>query len=334
MPWRRLCAPSDRGSEEHPALKALYIEQGTVTVREAPAPEPLPGFARIRLLVAGICNTDLELLRGYHDFTGIPGHEFVGEVVDGPAEWLGRRVVGEINLACGHCETCAAGMRRHCPNRTVLGIVRHPGAFAELLTLPTENLRAVPDDLSNEEAVFAEPVAAACAILEQVTIRQGQGAAVLGDGKLALLIAQVLRSAGARVRQYGRHPEKLAISQRNGIDTERNDGNLPKAEYELVVEATGSASGLSEAIRMTRPRGTVVMKSTVHGEVAFDAAAVIVNEIRLLGSRCGLFEPALELLRTKAVAVSGMIDSRYALHQGVAAFERAQTRGALKVLLQ
>lgn len=314
-------------------MRAVYLEAGQVSVRELPEPALPSGFARIRMLAAGICNTDLELQRGYYGFAGVPGHEFCGEVVESPSAWLGRRVVGEINLGCGHCENCARGIGRHCAGRTVLGIIRHPGAFADTLTLPIENVRRVPDELSTEHAVFTEPVAAACEILDQVKIPQGEPVAVLGDGKLGLLIAQVLQAHGARVHQFGHHAEKLAISARAGVQTAPVDGNLPRSEYRTVIDATGSASGLRQAVEMTKPRGTVVMKSTVHGEVALDFASVIVNEITLMGSRCGRFEPALELLRTGVVRVAEMIDSRFALEDAPKAFARAASKGVLKVIL-
>ncbi len=300
-------------------MKAVYLEDGEVSIREVPEPELPVGHARIRMLQAGICNTDLELQRGYYGFRGIPGHEFVGEVTEGPKEWLGRRVVGEINLACGHCEFCQEGLGRHCASRSVLGILGHPGAFAQSLTLPIENLREVPDRVSTEHAVFTEPIAAACEILEQVAIPKGQRVAVLGDGKLGLLIEQVLRAHGAQVDLFGHHRGAKKIA----------DAGL----FPLVVEATGSAAGLAQAIAMTRPRGTVVMKSTLHGEVVINTAAAIVNEITLVGSRCGRFEPALELLRSGAIDLERMIDSRFVLQDAAQAFERAAVKGVLKVLL-
>ncbi len=297
-------------------MLAVHLENGRVSVREAPLPERPAGFALIRLLCAGICNTDLELQRGYYGFSGTPGHEFVGEVVEaGDASWTGKRVVGEINLACGECEWCGRGLGRHCPNRTVLGIVKHPGAFAEYLTLPERNLRVVPDSLTTERAAFTEPVAAACEILDQVNIPGDEPVAVLGRGKLGLLIGQVLRASGKQVHQYGRADQK------------------PPRSYQWVVEATGSADGLRQALAMTRPRGCVILKSTVHGDVALDTAAAVVHEITLLGSRCGRFEPALELLERGAVQVDPMIHARYKLSEAPAAFQHAGRKGALKVLL-
>ena len=303
-------------------------------MRDTARPSCPEGFAVIRLLAGGICNTDLELQRGYYGFAGTPGHEFVGEVVESAnRQWVGRRVVGEINLACGHCTTCRRGLERHCPTRTVLGIVRHPGAFQEYLTLPERNLHAVPDEIPTEIAVFTEPLAAACEILDQVNIPVGAPVAVLGDGKLGLLVAQVLQAHGCRVHQFGRHAEKLAISARAGVHTEIAGTALPRAEFEWVVDATGSREGLSAAVSMVTPRGTVILKSTVHGEVPLDTAPVIVNEITLVGSRCGRFEPALDLLRNGRVNVADLISERMKLSDAPLAFSRAAQPGVLKVLL-
>jgi alcohol dehydrogenase len=315
-------------------MLAVHIECGRVDVREAPRPARPPGFALIRLLAAGICNTDLELQRGYYAFSGTPGHEFVGEVVEADeAALIGRRVVGEINLACGACDWCRAGLGRHCPQRTVLGIAGHPGAFSEYFTLPERNLHIVPDDISTERATFTEPVAAACEILDQVAIPRGGEVAVLGDGKLGLLAAQVLLAHGAHVHLYGRHAAKLAIAGACGAQTFAL-GRLPAARYDFVVEATGSREGLGAAVRMTRPRGTVVMKSTVHGDVPLDTAPAIVNEITLVGSRCGRFEPALELLAGERLHVEEMISDRFLLADAASAFERAAASGVLKVLIE
>lgn len=272
-------------------MVAVFIDSKRVLTRQVDPPKRSPGFALIRLRVAGICNTDLELQRGYYGFSGIPGHEFVGEVVATDTSFLiGQRVVGEINLACGHCALCAAGLGRHCDSRTVLGIVKHPGAFAELLTLPEGNLHVVPDSVSDEQAVFTEPLAAACEIVEQVSIPPGLEVAVLGDGKLGLLIAQTLLAHGARVTVYGRHADKLRIAQLAGAAIS-DSAERPAAGFPVVVDSTGSADGLQQAVRMVRPRGTVVMKSTVHNQVTIDTAPIIVNEITLVGSRCGLFDP-------------------------------------------
>jgi threonine dehydrogenase-like Zn-dependent dehydrogenase len=315
-------------------MVSVHLEAGQVVIEDSRIPERQPGFALIRLLAAGICNTDVELRRGYYGFCGRPGHEFVGIVVetDSP-ELVGKRVVGEINLACGICSWCLRGFGRHCPTRTVLGIVRHPGAFAEFLSLPERNLHIVPDSVSTASAVFAEPLAAACEILDQVAIPHDAAVAVLGDGKLGLLVSQVLQASGLRVHQFGRHADKLRIAERHGVTTEITSDNLPEAEYDWVVDATGSAPGLQAAVRMTRPRGTVILKSTVHGSVPLDTAPVIVNEITLVGSRCGRMKPALAMLQAGSIDVESMIAGSYALDQAPAAFAEAERSGILKVLL-
>lgn len=309
---------------------AVHLEQGAVEVREVARPEIPPGHALLRLIRGGICNTDLELRRGYYGFAGTPGHEFVAEVVEcAERGWTGRRVVGEINLACGACDWCARGLGRHCPSRTVLGIVKHAGAFAEYFTLPVGNLLEVPGRVPTEAAVFTEPVAAACEILDQVPIAAGAEVAVLGDGKLGLLIAQVLRLHGARVRIAGRHPNKMAIAEAVGVERA-----AAGSSYDYVVDATGSEEGLKQAIAMTRPRGVLILKSTVARRVEIDTAAVIVNEITLVGSRCGRFEPAMELIASGRLNLEPMIAARYPLREAVRAFEHAAERGVLKVLLE
>jgi threonine dehydrogenase-like Zn-dependent dehydrogenase len=313
---------------------AVHLENGRVNIRNVPKPRRPEGFATIRLLLGGICNTDLELQRGYYGFRGTPGHEFVGEVVEADTrEFVGKRVAGEINLACNSCDWCRRGLGRHCPNRTVLGIVKHPGAFRELLTLPERNLHVVPQYIPSEHAVFIEPLGAACEILDQVKIPRGSRVAVLGDGKLGLLVAQMLQASGAQVDQFGRHRAKLRIAQQVGVNG-RTAKKLPVAAFDWVVDATGSAEGLRQAVAMCRPRGTVVMKSTVHGNVAIDTAPVIVNEVTLVGSRCGRFEPAMKLLASGKVKVSPMISDEFALADAPKAFARAAERGVLKVLLR
>ena len=316
-------------------MKSIYLQDGAVSVREAVLPRRTKGFSLIRLLLGGICNTDLELRRGYYGFAGIPGHEFVGEVVESDrSELVGERVVGEINLACTECEWCRKGWGRHCPNRTVLGIVNQPGAFAEFFVLPDRNLHVLPDSTPLERAVFTEPLAAACEILDQVSIPWGEAIAVLGDGKLGLLIAQTLAAHGYPVRLFGRHWRKLQIAAAAGVQTELIEGSLPAAEFNFVVDATGNPEGLRGAISMTKPRGTLIMKSTLHGAVPIDSAPVIVNEITLVGSRCGRFETALPLIEHELIRLDDMITARYPLSEGRAAFERAEEPGALKVLLE
>ncbi len=315
-------------------MLSVRLEDGRVEVREAPLPARLPGFALLRMLCAGICNTDLELQRGYYGFAGVPGHEFVGEVVEADsADLIGRRVVGEINLSCCACEWCTRDLGRHCPHRSVLGIVKHPGAFQEFLTLPERNLHVVPDSIPTEVAVFTEPLAAACEILDQVRIPCSSQVAVLGDGKLGLLIAQTLNVYGYKIHQFGRHADKLHISEKAGVHTEVAS-ELPTAAYNWVVDATGSPEGLRQAVQMVRPRGTVILKSTQHGLAQVDTAPVIVNEITLVGSRCGRFEPALDLLSRGLINVQDMISGWEKLADAPRAFERAARKGAMKVLLQ
>ncbi len=315
-------------------MLAVHLESGRVEVRRQALPRVTHGFARIRLLCAGICSTDLELQRGYYGFSGTPGHEFVGEVTEAEdRSWIGKRVAGEINLSCGACEWCARDLGRHCPHRAVLGIVKHPGAFREFLTLPVENLHPVPAAISNEQAVFIEPVAAACEILDQVRVLAGTRVAVLGDGKLGLLIAQVLAAHGARVHLFGRHKDKMKLVESARVTTEVLSKKKPRRGSPMVVDATGSAEGLRVAIAMCEPRGTVVMKSTVHGLVKVDTAPAIVNEITLIGSRCGRFEPAIQLLASGKVRVDGMISERFPLDRAPEAFARAATKGVLKILL-
>lgn len=314
-------------------MRAAYLDSGWVTVRETPAPAVPPGFALLRLRLAGICNTDLELQRGYYRFAGVPGHEFVADVVEAEdAAWIGKRVVGEINIACRNCGWCERGLGRHCPNRDVLGIVRHPGAFAEYFTLPLANLHEVPAAMADEVAVFTEPVAAACEILEQVTVAGGTPVAVLGDGKLGLLIAMTLQLRGARVDLYGRHPEKMAIAAELGARP-CVAGETGGAKYPLVVDATGSEEGLAAAIALCEARGTVAMKSTVARPVSLDMASVIVPEITLIGSRCGRFEEALPLLLDGKMPVERLIHAAYPLAGAPAAFARAARKGALKILI-
>ncbi len=313
---------------------AVHLENGRVSMRAVPRPRRPEGFALIRPLLAGICNTHLELQRGYYGFRGTPGHEFAGEVVEADTRSLvGRRVAGEINLACNACEWCRRGLGRHCPKRTVLGIVKHPGAFRELLTLPERNLHVIPASITNEQAVFVEPLAAACEILDQVRIPKDAEVALLGDGKLGLLIAHALQSSALRVHLYGRHKAHLKIAAASGIETFFRK-KLPLRRYDFTIDATGSPEGLAQAIGMTRPRGTVILKSTIHGLVPLDTAHVIVQEITLVGSRCGRFEPALRLLAKGKVRVDPLISGIFDLRDAPRAFARAAEPGVLKVLLR
>jgi len=299
---------------------------------EHPEPEPLPEHVLVRVSLAGVCNTDLELAKGYMGFRGILGHEFVGRVASGPEEWRGRRVVGEINFACRRCPTCARGLERHCPTRTVMGIVGADGAFAEFVRVPVQNLHAVPASVPDEAAVFCEPLAAAFEILEQVRVTPEQRAVVLGDGKLGLLVAQVLAIAGARVLTVGRHPGKLALLRARGIDAVLEpDWRVEPAP--LVVEATGSERGFERAVAATLPRGTLVLKSTVASRPAVDLAPLVIHEIHVVGSRCGPFPPALHALEAATVDVAPLVSERVPLSAGAEALRRAARPGALKVLI-
>lgn len=315
-------------------MKAL-VWDGKLAVRELPAPQRAPGEALIQVLMAGICGTDREILKGYSGFHGIPGHEFVGRVIecDDP-DWVGKRVVGEINLACGHCRWCARNLGRHCPHRTVLGIVNRNGAFAEYVTLPVANLHKVPAEISDQAAVFTEPLAAACEILEQMTVLPGTPVAIIGDGRLGLLVAQVLHHAGADVTLIGRHAWKLDLARAWGVRVlAEGDGQLAASSFPVTVEASGSPRGIQEALRLVEPRGTLVMKSTFHGAAKFDATKLVVDEVTLLGSRCGVFQPALDLLEQGGVTVNHLITKTFAFDQALEAFEFLDQTSALKVLL-
>lgn len=304
----------------------------------------------MRVTLSGICNTDLEIARGYAGFQGTLGHEFVGVLEgvsetresarvsqDHPAPSLTRgvRVVGEINAGCGLCQLCRSGDSRHCPNRTVLGIVGRDGAHAEFLTLPLINLLPVPDEVSDEQAVFTEPLAAACGILERATITADTKVAVIGDGKLGLLCAQVLGTTGGVVTLIGKHANKLQIAQGRNVETMLSqNANQRKGEFDVVVEASGSASGFDQALDLLRPRGVLVLKSTFHGATEVDAARIVVNEISVVGSRCGRFAPALQLLRDRAVDVESMISEEFSLAEGARAMARAADPGIMKILLR
>lgn len=316
-------------------MRALLCDNGLRYDPDYPDPRPAPGEALIRVRLAGLCSTDRELLRGYMDFRGVPGHEFVGEVVAADdATWLGQRVVGDINAACYRCETCLAGRHTHCPNRTTLGIFGRDGAFAEYLTLPLPNLYRVPAAVPDERAVFAEPLAAACEILEQVTIRPTDRVIVVGDGRLGLLVAAVLRLTGADLRLVGRHAEKLAIARGWGIATQEGVAGLPERRADVVVECTGRPAGFELARRLVRPAGVLVLKSTYHGELTVNLTSLVVDEITLVGSRCGPFAAALRLLEAGLVDPTPLIAARYGLADGEEAFDLAFNRGALKVLLE
>ena len=308
-----------------------------ISLRDLPDPQPGPGEALVAVLVAGICRTDVELSRGYMGFSGVAGHEFVGRVIGASSradgQLVGARVTGEINIGCDDCPACAAGMARHCPRREVLGILGRPGAFAEKLTLPVANLHAVPANLTDEQAVFIEPTAAAFEILDQISVSPSERVLVLGDGKLGLLIGQTLATRGCRVVVEGRHEANLALARRLGLETAAS-GGAEAASYDLVIEATGRPSGLDLALARVRPRGRVVLKTTCATETKLDLSRAVVNEVTLIGSRCGRFQPAIEALSTGAVKVDDLVAGRFSLEEGADAFRRAAEPGTLKVLLR
>ncbi|WGV25475.1 MDR/zinc-dependent alcohol dehydrogenase-like family protein [Halotia branconii] len=315
-------------------MKGLWLENNQLQLRtDIPHPEPTLGEALVRVLRAGICNTDLELKRGYYPYTGILGHEFVGVVEQGPEHLLNQRVVGEINVACGYCRFCRSGQPTHCENRTVLGIVNHHGAFADYLCLPVTNLHPVPDNVPTEVATFTEPLAAALEIQQQVALGANDQVLVVGDGKLGQLVAQTIALTGCKLLVVGRHQDKLANLAARGIKTGLAKDVTDKA-FDISVECTGNPEGFAIARRALRPRGTLVLKSTYAGNLSLDASSLVVDEITLIGSRCGPFEKALELLATQKVDVKPLIHACYPLTDGIAAFDLAQRRGVLKVLLE
>jgi len=333
-------------------LLAFVVRNHQLVRVSKPLPRLRRGWALVRVRLAGICNTDVEILRGYHNFRGTPGHEFAGEVQDVAgvsatkrAPWIGKRVTGEINIACPAlgfrpiCEFCKQGLSRHCTRRKVLGIVAQDGGFAEFLTLPLENLRIIPAAISDEQAVFVEPLAAACEILDQVDVKSFREAAVLGDGKLGQLIARVLRSQLPRVVLYGKHPGKLALARAARITTSKvcgdsNDLKHVKETFALVVEATGSPSGLALAQRMTKPRGILILKSTFHGAAPVETWPIVVKELTVVGSRCGPFDKAIALLRSGKVDPRPLITRTFSLAETSAAIRFAQQPGVMKVLLK
>ena len=333
-------------------MLAFAVSHGQLKALQQPLPRLRKRWALVRMRMAGICNTDVEILRGYHNFRATPGHEFVGEVaeVEGVSaavkrRWLGKRVAGEINVACSAygykpvCDFCRRGLKTHCERRTVLGIVAQDGAFAEYLALPLENLHPIPEGVSDAKALFIEPLAAACQILEQIDIRRYPTVAVLGDGKLAQLIARVLKAAHAKVMMYGKHARKLALAKEAGIETHRVRGNASdlkrvKAKFRLVVEATGSPTGLRLGQEMTEPRGTLLLKSTFHGAAPVETWPVVVKEITVVGSRCGPFAEAIALLRSGKLDPTPLISREFPLDEANLAIAYAQKRGVMKVVLR
>ncbi len=313
-------------------MRALYWDGSAAKIVDRPAPSAGPGTAVVRVSWAGICSTDLQITKGYMGFRGVLGHELVGRVVEGPPEWTGKRVVGEINYGCGACGECQRGMARHCARRTVMGILDADGAFAESIEIPVENLHEVPEGVRDEAAVFVEPLAAAFEILEQIHVHAGTECTVLGDGKLGLLVAQVLHLTGARVLVVGKHAAKLAFLAKRGIATTSLDA-WSKKKADVVVEATGTAAGFEAAVEATRPRGKLVLKSTVAGTAPLSLAPLVVQEITVVGSRCGSFAPALRALKAGSVDVMPLVGARIPLRDAERGLEMAARPGMLKVLI-
>jgi alcohol dehydrogenase len=299
-------------------------------------PEPLPGDgdSLLRVRQAGICATDLEIIKGYMGFRGVLGHEFVGDVVSSPdKDLVGQRVCGEINVVCGRCDLCLSGLSTHCRARSVLGILNHDGAFAEFVRLPVLNLHALPRTVDDDQAVFVEPLAAAFQVLKQIQLDNRKWVTVLGDGRLGLLVAQVLRNVGCPVRVIGKHPDKLGLCEKWQIRSRPLADITPRHDQDVVVDCTGSAAGFEIAMQMVRPRGTIVLKSTAASGKAMNLAPLVIDEINVVGSRCGPFREAIRALAEKQVDVVSLIHRRMKLEQGVEAMDLAARPGVLKVIL-
>jgi threonine dehydrogenase-like Zn-dependent dehydrogenase len=314
-------------------MRALRFEKGELKVTDRPYPDSSSETV-VKVLLAGICDTDLQIVRGYFGFEGTLGHEFVGIIENSPdRSRIGKRVVGEINAGCGRCNLCRSGDTRHCPERSVLGILKRDGSFADYLQLPEENLLEVPDGVPTEAAVFTEPLAAACGVLERTRIGSDSRVAVIGDGKIGLLCARVLLGSGVRPLLIGKHEAKLRIASNWGIETVKLDQLKTERLFDQVVECSGSSDGLQLALSIIKPRGEVVLKSTYHGNTEINSSMLVVDEISIIGSRCGRFAPALDLL-SKGLDLRPLIDEEYLLKDGLKAMERAATKGVLKVLLR
>jgi threonine dehydrogenase-like Zn-dependent dehydrogenase len=315
-------------------MRALVFDQSLKLDAHHAEPAEQDGDTLLKVRQAGICATDLEIVKGYMNFRGILGHEFVADVISSPQKDLvGQRVVGEINCVCGRCDLCVSGLSNHCRNRTVLGILNHDGAFAEFVRLPAVNLHIVPKTVDDDAAVFVEPLAAAHQVLKQIKLDGRKWVTVLGDGRLGLLVAQVLRNVDCPVRMIGKHPEKLALCEKWQIRSRAVTDIVPRHDQDVVVDCTGSAGGFELAMQMVRPRGTIVLKSTVAAGKALNLAPLVIDEINVVGSRCGPFREALRSLAEKSVDVLSLINRRMRLEQGVEAMELAARPGVLKVLL-
>lgn len=315
-------------------MKAAYFDGRNLSYRDDyPRPEHAESLVRVSL--AGICGTDLEMLDGYMNYSGVLGHEFVGVVEESRnAGLIGRRVVGEINVGCARCGTCASGLERHCPDRSVLGILNLDGAFAEFLALPDRNLHAVPDSVSDSQAVFVEPLAAAFEINEQIQPRPDNRVAIVGDGRLAQLISRVLGLSCQNITCFGKHRSKLAVMERRGIHARDMIADSDQHSFDLVIEATGSHSGFSDAMRLVRPRGTAVLKSTISSDRGMDLTPAVINEVTVVGSRCGIFRPAMESLAAGTVMVDDLVDATYPLEKIHSAIQHAKRPDTLKVMLR
>ncbi len=317
-----------------PIMLALWLEDRNLRLRtDLPRPQPSAESALVRVLRAGICNTDLEMVRGFYPFKGIPGHEFVGQVESGPEELRGHRVVGEINIVCGVCQACASGNKTHCTDRQALGIKGKDGAFAEYLSIPVANLHPIPDSISTDDATFVEPLAAALEIQEQISVGRDDRICVVGAGKLGSLIVYTLVLTGAAVTVVGRQRARLSRFEKMGLEV-RTPDQIELGSFDISVECTGNADGFNLARSALRPRGTMIMKSTYAGKLTVDASSLVVNEITLVGSRCGPFEPAIDLLAKGQIDVGSLIEDRYPLTRGLEAFDHAKQPGALKILVQ
>lgn len=316
-------------------MRALHFANKMASLKDHPRPTPLPGEALIRISLAGICATDLEIMRGYKNFQGVLGHEFVGVVASAPdASWMGVRVVGEINCGCGSCPYCYNGKPSHCPQRTVPGILGRDGVFAEYCALPLQNLHPLPATVRDQEAVFIEPLAAALEITQQVHIHPNDRLAVVGDGRLGLLVAQILSLSGCELLVVGRHPQKWSVLHAQGIQV-CPETEIPSGfKAETVVECSGRAAGFHLACRLLKPQGRLLLKSTFHGTTPVNLSDLVVEEITLIGSRCGPFPPAINLLQHNRVQVEPLITALYPLEQGIQALEHAGQKGVLKILVK
>lgn len=320
---------------KHPdTMKAVFFDGKLRYVTNYPVPKPRTGWALIRVKTAGICRTDIEIIKGYMGFKGIIGHEFIGTVEDTlDKSLIGRRVTGEINAACGECDMCKKGFRRHCYNRTVLGIHGQDGAMAEYCTVPIENLVFIPEDLSDDRAIFIEPLSAASEILRQIPINKDDTCVILGDGKFGILCSWVLSTKCRDVTLIGHHNDKLNIAKWRGLKTATDISVIDRVD--IVIEATGSSSGLNDAIKICRPKGIIILKSTINSKMEIDLVSIVVNEISIIGSRCGDFSDGLNIMRDyQDMPLQNLVTAKYPISDALSSFERAMKRDALKVLLE